>query len=529
MTTEEIIVEANKQTNDKYGFVFREAVLSGNLCTIEVLYKDGTILLSSDRKRVEEFVLSHLPAGFDYNVKFIKNFISEDNIVPKIKEFFAEMPSVNFKIVHVCKNDDTFLVELEIEDKSYNYFVNKKADEKLVNFLSKCFFAKFSVKLDTYKINDFFEEIDEGLVFDEKENEKKERIIDVTHVESFVGEIVYDNPKYIKDVFKQEANDVCVCGTVKFVEEMTYERKKQNNKTTSLSSEDDTSVGVYYKFFLEDFTEKIKCVCFANRKNADALKTLANGDTVVVIGDITKSKFGDSYSMKVKRMSRCDLPEKFEEVISYKTANSTYLFVRPETIKITSQIDLFSSLDEHVNDFLLNHDIVAFDFETTGLDVNAGDKIIEIGAVKIHKGKIKEKFMSFVDPEMHIPEESTKIHGIVDKDVAGAPKYYQMIPDFYKFTRNCVLVGHNISFDYGFLNKFAKDCKYNFDNDMLDTYHIAMKEVKGVKNYKLGTICEKLGVVLDNAHRAVFDALATAEVLIKLADKCNLGEHVNKI
>ena len=528
MTTEDIIIEVNKQTNDKYGFIFRDAVLTGNVCTLVILYKDGTILSKNDRIIVEKYIVSNMPNGFDYQVKFVKNFVSEENIIPKIKEFFSNMPSINYKVPLIEKKDDAFVINLEIEDKSYNYFVNKKGNDKLVDYLSNCFYAKFIVNLKTYKIRDFFEEIDEGLVFDEKEENIKERIIDVTHVESFVGEIVFDNPKYIKDVCKREGFDVCICGTAKFVEEMTYERKKQTKKPHG-ENEEDGQVGIYYKFILEDFTEKIKCVCFANRKNSEALKTLANGDTLVVVGDISKSKYGDSYSMKIKRMSRCNLPEKFEEVIDYKSENSSYLFVRPEKIKITAQVDLFSSLDEHINEFLLNHDIVAFDFETTGLDVNAGDKIIEIGAVKIHKGKIKEKFMSFVDPQMHIPDESTKIHGIVDKDVAGAPKYYQMIPDFYKFTRNCILVGHNISFDYGFLNKFARDCKYKFDNDMLDTYHIAMKAIKGVKNYKLGTICEKLGVVLDNAHRAVFDALATAEVLIKMADMCDLNEHINKI
>ena len=68
------------------------------------------------------------------------------------------------------------------------------------------------------------------------------------------------------------------------------------------------------------------------------------------------------------------------------------------------------------------------------------------------------------------------------------------------------------------LKLFGKLCGYNFDNPVLDVYPMAQKLVVGVKNYKLSTVSEKLGVVLDNAHRAVYDTIATAEVLIKLSE-----------
>ena len=69
-----------------------------------------------------------------------------------------------------------------------------------------------------------------------------------------------------------------------------------------------------------------------------------------------------------------------------------------------------------------------------------------------------------------------------------------------------------------FLQHFGKLSGYNFDNPLLDIYPLAQKIVVGVKNYKLGTVAEKLGVLLDNAHRAVYDTIATAEVMIKLSE-----------
>ena len=81
------------------------------------------------------------------------------------------------------------------------------------------------------------------------------------------------------------------------------------------------------------------------------------------------------------------------------------------------------------------------------------------------------------------------------------------------------MTGYNIlNFDMRFLVGQGKTARWNFDNEAVDVYHMAQKYVHGVKNYKLGTIAAKLGVVLDNAHRAVYDAIATAEVFIKLAE-----------
>ncbi len=186
---------------------------------------------------------------------------------------------------------------------------------------------------------------------------------------------------------------------------------------------------------------------------------------------------------------------------------------------IYKQNDLMSFMQEEtVCPYLKGKTFVCYDLETTGLHFEAGDKIIEIGAVKIEDGKITEKFVSFVNPERSIPEKASEVNHIYDKDVENAPKDFQVLQDFYKFTRNAILVGQNIiGFDNVFLVGQGKNCRFNFDNDSVDVLDLAHKYVHGVKNYKLGTIAEKLGVQLDNAHRAFYDTLATAEVFIKLA------------
>ncbi len=523
MDTKEIINALNEKTGNKYSFVFKDATVSPSdgSCLLELYYKDGVILSFDERKESADFIRSKLPSGFEYKVKFIKNFVTKDTIIPKIDEFFAKnMPSVIHEVQSLEKTESGFSFVLSIDDKTYEYFLNKDGEKKLKEFLEKSFFMKFDFET---KMKQMKEETEEpvALVFEEKEQNMDDRVIEISGVEVLIGDVIEEMPKYIKDIAGKEAQDICVCGQVKFLKENSYERKKKESAPSKDGVDEllsEPSLRYYYKWTLEGFTGSMKCVYFSNKNTLEAIRTLEDGQEIVVVGDIEKDKFGDSYSMKVKRISKCVRPDGFEEKIDYKTENAEYKFVFPERIEITAQVDLFGALEEVIPPYLQTHDVVVFDFETTGLNVGEGHKIIEIGAVKIENGKIKDRFMCMIDPEMHIPEESTKIHGIVDEDVQGAPKIEEAIQDFYKYTRGCVLCGHNIEFDFGFLNKYGKECRYNFDNEQLDTLALAKMYVKGAKNYKLGTLCEKFGIVLDNAHRAVYDARATAELLIKLAE-----------
>ena len=93
---------------------------------------------------------------------------------------------------------------------------------------------------------------------------------------------------------------------------------------------------------------------------------------------------------------------------------------------------------------------------------------------------------------------------------------YKNSPDFYKFCFGSTMVGHNVSFDISFIYNIAKKLSYNFDNPLMDTLEMARAKLPGLKNYKLATVVDKLNIVLENAHRAINDATATAKVFIKL-------------
>jgi len=523
MDTKEIIDQLNNETNEKYGFSLKDAILDAENETlnIELYYNDGVILSQSERSHAEEFLKSKFPFGFNYNFKFIKNFITKDTIIPKINEFFASnLPSVLYSIAKVEKQENTFFVELNIEDQTYDHFVKKDGSSRLAQYLNNHFCVSFDIQVNDNIIEEVVED-EEELVFDIPEK-KENRFVSITDVEAFIGEVIDSKPCYIKDVIGKEAQDVCICGKVKFLKELSYERKskkKENDNNTAEDLQEQSNLRIYYKWQLEGFTGNINCIYFTTKLTKQIMPQLNNGDEIVVVGDMEKSKFGDSFTLKIKKISRCKRPEAFEEKVEFKTENINYIYINPEPIEITQQVDLFAMVDQETPAFLKDKNFVVYDFETTGLNLQEGAKIIEIGAVKVIDGKIKEQFACMVNPQEHIPEDSTKIHGITDNDVKNAHTIDEVMQDFYKFTRGCILSGYNIvGFDMNFLLKYGKDCRYNFDNEVVDVYTLATQNVRGVKNYKLKTIAEKLGVSLENAHRAVHDARATAEVLIKIAE-----------
>ncbi len=165
----------------------------------------------------------------------------------------------------------------------------------------------------------------------------------------------------------------------------------------------------------------------------------------------------------------------------------------------------------------LNGSYVVFDIETTGLYAGK-DKIIEIGAVKLMGGKICETFSTFVNPQIPIPEFITKLTGINNAMVAGAPGIEEALDTFLKFVGDLPIVAHNASFDTGFIKYNAKAFGRRFDNTIVDTLQLTKNLLPKLGKYRLNTVAKHLGVELKNHHRALDDAIATANIFQKCVE-----------
>ena len=165
---------------------------------------------------------------------------------------------------------------------------------------------------------------------------------------------------------------------------------------------------------------------------------------------------------------------------------------------------------------LTDYAYTVFDLETTGLKGNR-DEIIEVGAVKIKDGQLIDQFSTFVRPTGKIPAKITEITGIRDDMVATAPAIKKVLGEFLEFVGDSILVAHNASFDHSFLQAALRKTGHKKrDYPLCDTLNLSRALFPQLKNHKLNTLCQHLGIKLENHHRAVDDAQATAGIFIKM-------------
>lgn len=180
-------------------------------------------------------------------------------------------------------------------------------------------------------------------------------------------------------------------------------------------------------------------------------------------------------------------------------------------------VDDMKQLAENETGQSLDHTCVVFDIETTGFSP-IKNKIIEIGAVKVENGKITDKFSTFVNPEVPIPFEIEKLTSISDNMVLNAPTIEQVLPKFLEFCGDAVMVAHNASFDMSFMKHNALLLGMTFEPAILDTVSMARFLLPNLHRFKLDTVAKELKISLENHHRAVDDAGATAEIFVKFME-----------
>ncbi|MGH1578155.1 exonuclease domain-containing protein [Planktotalea sp.] len=160
-----------------------------------------------------------------------------------------------------------------------------------------------------------------------------------------------------------------------------------------------------------------------------------------------------------------------------------------------------------------------FDTETTGL-LPHKDEIVQIGAVRIVNGKLidGEVINTLVDPDMPIPATSTKIHGISDAMVRGAPPITEAARDFHTFASGSVIMAHNAPFDMAFLRRHAKQTGVEWTNPILDTVLLSAITFGQSEEHTLDALCERLNITIEPRlrHTALGDAIATAQVMCAL-------------
>ncbi len=157
--------------------------------------------------------------------------------------------------------------------------------------------------------------------------------------------------------------------------------------------------------------------------------------------------------------------------------------------------------------------IVSIDIETTGLD-SKKDVIIEIGAVKFNGHRVEDEWSTLINPGRHIPENITALTGIDDAMVRNAPRLQEVLADLEAFVGNAAVLGQNVRFDLGFLQKQ----RVLMFNEVADTYELASVLLPTASRYNLGALGQLLGIPLPASHRALDDARVTHAVYVRLLE-----------
>ena len=163
-------------------------------------------------------------------------------------------------------------------------------------------------------------------------------------------------------------------------------------------------------------------------------------------------------------------------------------------------------------------DYVVFDLETTGLNP-AWDQIIELSAVSVKGGEIKDTFSTLVNPGRTIRPGASAVNGITDEMVAEAPCLAEAMEGFLSFSGKQVLVGHNIhTFDMKFLYRAAEQTLHRqLPNDYIDTLPLSRRILPDLPHHRLTDLAAYFGFSTEGAHRALADCLMNQRCFEALA------------
>ncbi|MEG1757022.1 MAG: PolC-type DNA polymerase III [Oscillospiraceae bacterium] len=341
-----------------------------------------------------------------------------------------------------------------------------------------------------------------------------------------------------------DAGKYTVCGDVFFAESALT----RNNNTR-------------YTISVTDYKGSINIKLFDLKNEYKKLAEIKSGDTLIICGNVIQDRFDNEFILKprdiirVKRMPKLDTCEE-KRVELHMHTNMSSMDALPSAEQIVVRANSYGHravaitdhgvvqafpdaqaalklidnpdfkiiygmegyyVDDATNvvkgnkDCEIDGEIICFDLETTGLNA-AAERIIEIGAVRIRDGEIVDNFDTFVDPQKPIPEYITKLTGITDEMICGAPSECEALASFFEYAGDRPLMAHNANFDMSFLRTACARQQLFREMTSVDSLTLVQALFPELKKYKLDSLTNHFKLQKFSHHRANDDAAALARI-----------------
>lgn len=460
---------------------------------IEIILPNEEAYYSLSQNGFASYLENELKIFSPYKVKFsfIENKVEENNIesfISKIDEA-EEVISTKHEIEVKSKSENK---EKEKKSKKSNSYGKKDLDviERLIDVNVNS--QKVTVEVDIFNVESR-----------ELKNGNFLIALSITDYTSSTLAKIFLKPEKAQEFLEsfREGDHVLITGNVSYDNfsrcetiMLRYIEKKDKVIRMDYSEEKRTEFRIHSK--MSQMSGVTSFTDFAKRAKVWGHDAIAIADTNDVQGFPEAMEAGEETGLKILYGTDINFVDDFEKIVTNYDIEKKY------------------------------NTYVVFDIETTGLS-SRNDKITEIGAVKIKDGIITDRFSQLINPEKEIPQVVVELTGISNSLVENEPTIEEVIPKFYEFAKDSVLVAHNAKFDISFIRREYKKNNLEFKHPILDTLVLARATMTHMKRFNLGTLCKNLGVSLVGAHRAVNDAEATAEVFIKLVDKIKREEEFN--
>ena len=470
---------------------------------------------SAEQTYAQTVCARYLPRGFSAAVKITKRVPDAEVLKKRIFDYICK----NFPAASAFLNEQDVKVEMltsganfyvDIASGEQSLFTSGKILDEVSKYLSGIYCGTFYGNVRIVEKEQPDESLLDELPEDTEETIPLEiRTFPICDYQKIDGMDEWiDIAVYMADSHNKEGV-YAICGNIVYIEEVEYVKHNENTGEDVKKSR--------FSVTVSDGTMNVRTTYFPKKATVDKVRELKVGDKIMIIG--ANEEYKGMTSFKASKINLASPPDGFEPIARKgKPVPKFYHTVFPEEYTDYTQTGLFDDLNKPAA--LKDNVFVSFDLETTGLNNNPAmgrmDKIIEIGAVKIVNGEIKEKFSSFVACPDRLSKEIIALTGIHDEDLIGAPTVDKVLADFYKFTDGAYLVGHNVGFDYRFIQHYGEQNGYMFDKKQFDTLALAQEVLRGMlPNYKLNSVADYYGFTF-NHHRAYDDASVTAKVFIEL-------------